>query len=92
MPLESERVFKGFLLDQVNTVFPPIFLVSESYDLHMKPGQRLGVLIVFWLLGLGTGYIFIPVGFEFFGNPYPWFFTALLGVFLGRLILGDADK
>ncbi|KRO50404.1 MAG: hypothetical protein ABR71_03770 [Actinobacteria bacterium BACL4 MAG-120820-bin23] len=58
----------------------------------MKPGQRLGVLIVFWLLGLGAGYIFIPVGFEFFGNPYPWFFTALLGVFLGRLILGDADK
>ncbi len=63
-----------------------------SYDSGVKPGQRLGVVILFWLMGLGAGYIFIPAGFEFFGNPYPWFFTGLLGIFLGRLILGDADK
>ena len=56
------------------------------------PRQRLGILTVFWLLGLGAGYLFIPAGFEFFGNPHPWIFTGILGIFIGRVILGDADK
>jgi len=58
----------------------------------MKPGQRFGVLIVFWLLGMGAGYIFIPEGFHFLGDTSSWLLTGFLGVFLGRLILGDADK
>jgi hypothetical protein len=41
---------------------------------------------------LGAGYLFIPEGFEIFGNPYPWVFTGILGIFIGRLILGDADQ
>jgi hypothetical protein len=60
--------------------------------MNLMPGQRIGVLAVFWLIGLGAGYLFIPEGFEIFGNPYPWVFTGILGIFIGRLILGDADQ
>jgi hypothetical protein len=60
--------------------------------MNLMPRQRLGILTVFWLLGLGAGYLFIPAGFEFFGNPHPWIFTGILGIFIGRVILGDADK
>jgi len=43
-------------------------------------------------MGLGAGYILIPPGFEVFGSPHPWILTGILGMGLGRLIAGDADR
>jgi len=64
----------------------------EAVGAYMKPGQRFGTVIAFWLMGLGAGYILIPPGFEVFGSPHPWILTGILGMGLGRLIAGDADR
>ena len=63
------------------------------YSSDMKLGQRIGVLILCFLLGALIGYVVLPSDFEIFGSSGDaWWYLGWLGVLVGGLLLGLFDK